>query len=557
MRSNSLSRYTENIVTDPAGNGNQASDVFTRTIVSELPTPSVLSLAFDGPILLYEGQDISGVIRADPAPLVPIPLNWGNTDASLAGQLGTLPTEFPAGATELPFSVVVPENDDSEPLVIGDLALEFDNGSGEPVQTPPIRIEVRDDDPTPGVALAIVPLQHGIPVECRVGDYVPLVIGGGQGPFIFDAGTDDCFIEAGLISAGVYEVPGFGDALVRVQRVLYRPSQTGSNTITVRDATGATASIAVNVAAAPVASLASPRVPLSLADTVYRGVGGGNSGGVEELLRLAAEIPENELRIGAWDAATQRFVELPDEPIGCLTPYHGLFIASRSAISWPAGGDAGELPLGFVLQPKWNFIAIPNLAGVDSLRIADALLSDESGAVVVPEMREVLLNGLPQQWDGQRYVPVEALVPGEAYWIYNTTIDPPQTLQLTWSPVTESAGVVASAVAAQGVVHAGTAGHRTAAPRGGPPTPDGQSSGTIGTRQAASDGNGGCGIGVGLFVADAAPDPDLPSCAVGAVNSLLVVKPCSRAGCRVARSRFGSNRRGRRCHADHQRRQWR
>ena len=135
---------------------------------------------------------------------------------------------------------------------------------------------------------------------------------------------------------------------VQVQLALYRPTDAGLDEIEVIDAAGVRIVIPITSSEPQRQERQSVAITPSGPVTLWSAASAGTPQGVDDLLRLATEEAgsQNQLVIGAWDAAIQEYVDLPTEPAGGLTPFHGLFIATR----YPRASRGRQVVLVMIYQ---------------------------------------------------------------------------------------------------------------------------------------------------------------------------------------------------------------
>jgi hypothetical protein len=187
--------------------------------------------------------------------------------------------------------------------------------------------------------------------------------------------------------------------------------------------------VSITVLAAETAPVVEPALlPSADGATVFNAVSAGTSEGLARLKAALAGRPRSEVRAFAWDAIAQSYAELPAEPIGGLTPYHAIFLASRIPLALDFDGTPTPVPLAMTIQPGWNFVAVPPMRGpggtMPAADWAQIQVTNASGFPLDAASVVSLLGGgtsdtRPFLWDGAAYARSNELRTGRGYWIRN------------------------------------------------------------------------------------------------------------------------------------------
>ncbi len=243
------------------------------------------------------------------------------------------------------------------------------------------------------------------------------------------------------------------------------------------------------------AAVASPTVALSIPDAVYTPLCPSTDAGRANFLAAVTGKPDSELRAFVWDAQVQQYVQLPTMPTGGLQTNHGVFIASRSALSLDFSGTPAAFYDETRLYPGWNLRGIRPLSDGTTIVTSHAwdrlaLFPTGTGVSQIEgAARSAAIGTGAYLWTGSAYQIATTLISGKAYWIKNNTA---AELVLMRVPDTATNSGLSRALAEPSVASTLLA---TAAERGTPPTPPGAAAANV-----SSSNSGGCGFGSGFGV---------------------------------------------------------
>ena len=234
-----------------------------------------------------------------------------------------------------------------------------------------------------------------------------------------------------------------------------------------------------------------PPLTLSPADaTVFNAIGCSTPEGIASIRAALAGRPRDEARAFAWDVSTQSYVELPAEPVGGLTPFSGIFLASRIGLPINLSGTPQAPGVRITLVPRWTLFAVPpiRLAAGDVAAFAWSgiqVIDDNGNVLDDPSKIAILGNPVvgtpettrPWSWQAGSYVQVDTLEAGRGYWLKNNGAQN-YHLVVDGGPLPPAPFVTARAVVDRGV----------------PPPPPAT------TASAAPAASSGCGLGSGAGV---------------------------------------------------------
>ena len=271
--------------------------------------------------------------------------------------------------------------------------------------------------------------------------------------------------------------------------------------LTATDGTSnAVTSFTLTVVSSTPAVVPQPTVPVTepTQPGVYSMIGLSTPQGIQSVLAALAGKDKTQVRAFVFDGSSQSYVELPAEPAGGLTVYHGVFIASRIALPISLGGTPVPLPAVLVLQPGWNLLCVPPIQDVSAADTGHPWncfqLQTEDGVPVgnpadlIGTPGGPLTSTEPYHWNGETYDQVTTLTTGVGYWFKNNGAQPLRLVR--------TAAQVNGPGAVRGFALRSGAAVRLQAvhDRGTPPAPP-----EMKASKADSSG-GGCGVGSGMAI---------------------------------------------------------
>jgi len=265
---------------------------------------------------------------------------------------------------------------------------------------------------------------------------------------------------------------------------------------TVTDAAGASISpILINIGDGVLSpgpsevAIIQPALPTIGDLTLYTAVCPGTEEGLAQLKAFLVGKDATQVRAFAWDATAQAYVQLPQEPVGGLTPAHAVFIATRDPVTFNFTGTQSPLPFTLLLRPGFNFVGIPPLA--DAGRTLTSHTTDDLRLLTLDETpiepqaaRDAIVgvgaNGEPVAflWNGVAYAEVTVINSGQGVWIKNQSSD---------------SVLVRRDVGLPPLTKAASAGMPTSVRKLGDPPPP-----PTNAAARATSGGGGCGHGSGF-----------------------------------------------------------
>lgn len=403
----------------------QSASLTTPLLVQPTVTLPILAFTHQAAVV-YEGIATTRMLRLDQAAPEQVTLDLVYEPALAAAPTLTIA----AGARSVAVPILIPQDDlpEASPQQV---LLRLSQVQGATIGAQDhLRIELRDDDFV-SEGLGIVD-EDGNPVTSDtrflVGMSLTLRIHDGQPPYRISA-TNMGWQPLGP-ATGVVDHDGDSDTDPG-QLLVVMPLAAGAGSLTVRDAADTSLSLALTVEALPSRDLIDePELPISAPHrTRYGAIAGGTPDTIAQLLALSAARDTRRLRAGAWDEHSCSFIELPEQPSGGLLPVTGLYLASRFDTELSLDGTPVPAPVLYRLVPGWNFIGIPNLAdGRESLPLSALRFRDEIGHAIAAEDRDQLIEQPFWWWNGSSFDRQEQLEAGLAYWIYNASDEPAQTL---------------------------------------------------------------------------------------------------------------------------------
>jgi len=169
--------------------------------------------------------------------------------------------------------------------------------------------------------------------------------------------------------------------------------------------------------------------------TLYTAVCPGTEEGLAQLKAFLVGKDATQVKAFAWDASVQAYVQLPQEPVGGLTPAHAVFIATRDPVTFNFSGTQSPLPFSLLLRPGFNFVGVPPLFDGEVTRTSHAFVNDfrltrlgGEGLTTQAEVDAVLGTGAGGAntaflWNGVAYGEVTTISSGQGVWIKNNTAD--------------------------------------------------------------------------------------------------------------------------------------
>jgi hypothetical protein len=419
---------------DAAGNPAVAA-VLTNVPVTTGPALTITT----NDLRAYEGWPITLTVTASTAPLrtATVGLTYGGTAVPSVDFNGPSQVTFGPGTTTQTITVNTLRDNLTGPTQT--ITIQLTGVTGATIGSPDlVSLELRDTD---GDGEALGAFLAGKPAgsyTAQLGETLQLVIHDGMGPYRI--ATDNGGYVAGTPLNGATDLDGDGDPDLG-ERVTVVASQIGTQRITVIDATGARVDLNGVINSGTAMYFQPPAVTLSSGTvTAFNAIGAGDGAGVSTLATTAAQSNPTQLLASLFDAPTQTWFDLPQQPTSGLVPFNGFFVATRNPLPWSGLAVPAPISYAIPLLPGDNFFSIPPL--IDGIRVAtsfpfsDFEVLDEFGVSLPTAVRNRLLGDHVLTWNGSAWVPATVLESGRAYFLDNTSSGPPQTLTLRLNVLT-------------------------------------------------------------------------------------------------------------------------
>jgi hypothetical protein len=277
-----------------------------------------------------------------------------------------------------------------------------------------------------------------------VGQALTLQIADGFGSFTVSA-------TAAVTILGQTSVPAQTTALtakgaITTTPLTVIPTAPGTLVVSVRDELNRVGTWSLDITELAVADQPKPIITVSTStQTLFGSICPGSTRGVAALRAAFAQREDTVRRGFTWDAPSQSYRELPDEPSAGLTSTDGVFLASRVQVDLDFSGPAMPPGATLVLYPGWNFV------GLGPVRLTSGEVVNDHD--LMAEFDYTDLDGATANqidvsaaylWDGTSYSAATLIAAGKGYFIKNVS-SPAKTILLSRRDIGPSPRTVASA----------------------------------------------------------------------------------------------------------------